>query len=114
MYNVDPDRSIDEILSDIKVGALKSFHGPMQPSNPGALLAPFAALLVRLSRDADAAAKKMERLTKWLTWLTVAILILTALLFAKEVFDIYEKHQQGQPHAGPKIDNPAPFADAPD
>jgi hypothetical protein len=113
MYNVDPDRPIDQILADIKGGALQSFQSPMGTSNPGALFAPFAALIVHLSRDVDAAAKRMERLTKWLVGLTVAILTLTALLLAKEAADIYERQQRGQHHIEPKIDGPAPLADAP-
>ena len=113
MYNVDPNRPIEEILSDIKAGAVQSFQTPMGTSNPGAVWAPFAALLVRLSRDADASARRMELLTRRLYILTILILALTALLLVREImrdaFEIYENHylhnQSGkQSHQNNKID----------
>jgi hypothetical protein len=107
MYNVDPNRAIEEILSDIRIGATQSFQSPMGTSNPGAMWAPFAALLVRLSRDAEATAVRMELLTRRLYILTIALLALTFLLFiltlglfAKEAFDFYKEyylHEQSQP-----------------
>ena len=54
------------------------------------MLAPFAALLVKLSRDADATATKTLTVTNRLYWLTWALLALTFFLFAKEAMQFYE------------------------
>jgi hypothetical protein len=104
-YNVDPERPVDDILADIKVGARDSFQTPMGNSDPGKLFAPFAALLVRLSRDAEATARRAEATARRLERLTIAILVFTVLLLAKEGFDIYEKHQEGQHLIEPKIES---------
>src|SRR5947209_7328259 len=98
MWNTDPEREVKAILDDIKDGAVKSYS---QNGRIGLVLAPFAALLVRLSRDADASAARMERLTRRLYVLTIFILVLTLLLLVREIgkdaFDLYEKrHPQYQ------------------
>jgi hypothetical protein len=101
MYNTDPNRPVEDILSDIKAGAVQSFQSPMGNSNPGALWAPLAALMVKLSREAEASAERMERLTRRLYVLTVLILVLTLLLLireiAKDTFEFFEKrHPQSE------------------
>ena len=95
MWNTDPNRSIDEILGDIQAGSLRAFS--QGSSNESFVLAPMAALLVRLSKDAEASSKRLEELTVRLydiTWflliLTVGLFVLTAALLAKEGHDFYK------------------------
>ena len=54
------------------------------------MLAPFAALLVKLSRDADATGTKTLTVTNRLYWLTWALLALAFFLLAKEAVQFYE------------------------
>jgi hypothetical protein len=87
-FNTDPDRPIEKILADIKQGALNTVNSREGLNFVGALLAPFAALLVRLLRDAEKSAKRIEYLTWVICGLTVALFVLTAYL----VYDAYESH----------------------
>jgi hypothetical protein len=81
-FNTDPNRPIDEILKDIEKGA---FNTSQHTANfLGAVLAPFAGLLVKLSREAQANAQRLETLTKVLLGLTIAIVIPTAVLVFRE------------------------------
>lgn len=82
-FNADPDRSIKELLDAIERGARDTSE--YKPNMIGAVLAPFAGLLVRLSRDSTANAKRLEELTKRLYWLTVVIAALTAVLVFREI-----------------------------
>jgi len=90
VYSIDPKRPVDELLSEIQQAAIGGTPGLM-----GAVLTPFATLMVKLSRDAEASAEKMERLTRRLYVLTILILALTLLLLvreiAKDAFEFYEK-----------------------
>jgi hypothetical protein len=100
-FNTDPDRSVDEILKDIEKGA---FDASQRRANLlGAVLAPFAGLLVKLSREAEATSQRVEKLTKRLYSLTIFIVILTLLLFVRELvkdgLEVYYKHSlQNQTH----------------
>lgn len=75
-FDTDPNRSTDELLLAIKAGLVQGYNA----QNPNLGLAPFAALLVKLSREAD----KTARMVVWLTWglfaLTFALLALTAVM----------------------------------
>jgi hypothetical protein len=55
----------------------------------GFIIPPFAELLVRLSEQAEASAKRLEALTKRLYWCTIAVLGLTFLLLAKEAVELF-------------------------
>ncbi len=77
-FSTDPNRSIEEILKDIEVGA---YNTSQHTANfLGAVLAPFAGLLVKLSRNAEANAQKLEAYTRRLYWLTVVITVLTLIV----------------------------------
>jgi hypothetical protein len=81
LFNTDPDRSVNELLDDIKNNAVKSYS---QEARLGLVLAPFSALLVKLSKNAEATAASVNAkthqliiLTRWLIGLTIVIIILT-------------------------------------
>jgi hypothetical protein len=80
-FNTDPDRSVSEILDDIRTNAAGSTS---QNNKLGFVLAPFSALLVKLSKDAEATAASVNAkthqliiLARWLIVLTVVLIILT-------------------------------------
>ena len=110
LWNTNPDLHTNEILNNIKAGATRATGGGPSMSY---MLAPFAALLVKLSRDADATASKTLEVTNRLYWLTWALLVLTALLLGKEALEFYEKHyfgaeQSAQTKENEKIKPPGP------
>jgi hypothetical protein len=118
MFNTDPNRTLEEILADIQKGAVDTASS-QNVNLVGNVLAPFAALLVKLSRDAATATARTERLTKRLYVTTIALLVVTFLLFvltlglfAKEAYDFYEKnyvqHQNPQPAQDQKLDPAVP------
>lgn len=61
-FNINPNRPIEEILEDIKKGSVQTMSA-QRGDFVGAILSPFAALLVRLSQDAKKSADKLEVLT---------------------------------------------------
>ncbi len=81
-FNTDPNRPIEEILKDIEHGAFQTKEH--QANFLGAVLAPFAGLLVKLSREAQANAQKLETLTTRLFWLTLVIAFLTVVLVLRD------------------------------
>ncbi len=85
-FDTNPDRSTDELLEAVSVG-LKAGG---QRTTLLFMMAPFAALLVRLSRDSEKTAQQVVRLTKWLISLTIALLLLGAMTFAKDGYELYE------------------------
>lgn len=87
-FNTNVERSASEILKDIEHWAARS----ATHNNPSLVAAPFAALLVRLSNDADRTATKIARLTWALIWLTVALLIFTIFLSSKDIYEFYKDH----------------------
>ena len=95
MFNADPNRTVDEILADIQRGAVSAASSG-NINLVGHVLAPFAALLVKLSRDSADATARIERLTRNLFATVVALLIVTFALFAKEASDLYEKNYRDQ------------------
>jgi len=95
MFNADPNRTVDEILADIQRGAVSAASSG-NINFVGHVLAPFAALLVKLSRDSADATARIERLTRNLFATIVALLIVTLVLFAKEANDLYEKNYPKQ------------------
>jgi di/tricarboxylate transporter len=84
-FGTDPSRTDDELLAAIKQGALDTSAGTGRPELIGAILAPFAGLLVKLSRDAAAASEKLERLTRRLYAVTIILLLVTVLLLLWDV-----------------------------
>ena len=95
MFNTDPNRTVDEILTDIQRGAVSAASSG-NINLVGHVLAPFAALVVNLSRDSAAATAQIERLTRNLFATIIALLIVTLVLFAKEANDLYEKNYPKQ------------------
>jgi hypothetical protein len=95
MFNTDPNRTVDEILADIQRGAVSAASSG-NINLVGHVLAPFAALLVKLSRDSTDATARIERLARNLFATVVALLIVTLVLFAKEANDLYEKNYRNQ------------------
>lgn len=89
MFKVDPNRPLDQILSDIESAA----NHAANIQNPGLAFAPFSALLIKLSREANETADKnilaQERLillTNKLLWVTAFVLAVSiALLVAAAV-----------------------------
>jgi hypothetical protein len=95
MFNADPNRTVDEILADIQRGAVSAASSG-NINFVGHVLAPFAALLVKLSRDSADATARIERLTRNLFATIIALLIVTLILFAKEANELYEKNYPKQ------------------
>ena len=95
MFNTDPERTIEEILADIQRGAISAASSG-NINLVGHVLAPFAALLVKLSRDSADVMARLERLTRNLFATIIALLIVTLVLFAKEANDLYEKNYPKQ------------------
>jgi hypothetical protein len=95
MFNTDPERTIEEILADIQRGAISTASSG-NINLVGHVLAPFAALLVKLSRDSADVMARVERLTRNLFATIIALLIVTLVLFAKEANDLYEKNYPKQ------------------
>ena len=89
MFNTDPNRTVDEILADIQRGAVSAASSG-NINLVGHILAPFAALLVKLSRNSTDATARIERLSRNLFATVIALLIVTLVLFAKEANDLYE------------------------
>ena len=76
MFNADPTKSTDELLTEIKVAAVQGYNN----ANPVLSLPAFAALLVRLSRDADATAEKNLRIQRNLIRLTGFVLAISVVM----------------------------------
>lgn len=70
MFNTNPDRPTEEILQDINQSAINAFNN----KNTALVIAPFAALLVKLSREADRTSDKNIRLQNGVILLTVLVL----------------------------------------
>jgi len=60
-FDTNPDRTVDKILADLEEGAREAAGSRL--NLVGSVLAPFAALLVKLSRDAAVGTKRIVRLT---------------------------------------------------
>jgi hypothetical protein len=82
---IDPDKTPEELAIEVERVVLRN---PV----PEVALAPFAALLVRLSKDAEKSSKRLQRVTDRLFWVSVTILFLTFLLCAKEGIDLYKQY----------------------
>ena len=95
MFNTDPNRTVDDILTDIQRGAVSAASSG-NVNLVGHVVAPFAALVVKLSRDYAAATARIERLTRNLFATIIALLIVTLILFAKEANELYEKNYPKQ------------------
>lgn len=84
MFDIDPTKSIDKLLLDIRSGAVMSLNN--RGLGAGPVLPPFAALLVRLSKDAAETADKNIRIQQRLIWLTVAALVVSILTLGAAFF----------------------------
>lgn len=95
-FNADPSRSKRELLAEIKSEAETGLrHGYV-----GFVVPAFAALLVKLSEEADATAQRVVRLTRWLIFLTIVLAILTALLLAEGAKQFVDDYAQADKNAG--------------
>src|SRR5882757_5125569 len=88
LWNTNPNLTTNEILNNIKAGAVRGAND----ANMTFMIAPFSALLVKLSTDAEKTAEKTLKATNRLYWLTWALLVVTVLLLAKEAVDLYDNH----------------------
>ena len=95
MFNTDPNRRVDEILADIQRGTVSTASSG-NINLVGHVVAPLAALLVKLSRDSAEATARIERLSRNLFAKVIALLIVAFVLFAKEANDVYEKGYSNQ------------------
>ena len=78
-FSGDPDLPIQELLTIVGSEALRGASGS-SAGNLNFALPHFAALLVRLSRDAERRSARIEKLTWAMTFLTLVLAILTAML----------------------------------
>jgi hypothetical protein len=99
---VDHDKSINKHLQEINEVRDGGWD------NPILVIPPFAALLVELSREARETAEKMVRLTNKLIWLTIGLLLLTAIILAVSVAQLRVTCMQQ-----PQVGTTAPTATAP-
>jgi hypothetical protein len=92
MMNTDPNRPVQEILDEIRQATATVVNQAHNPNlGLAMILAPFAALLVRLGKDAAETADKNLRIQKRLIWLTVAVLAVSVLTLVLAFF----QYQQG-------------------
>lgn len=76
MFNVDlfeKDKTTDELLEQVRLSAMQSFNN----KSPALSVTPFAALLVKLSREANETADKNMIIQKRMIWLTFIILLIS-------------------------------------
>jgi hypothetical protein len=81
MFNSDANRSTDEILIDIKNSSIVASNN----HNSAPAFPPFAALLVRLSRDAAETADKNIKIQKRLILLTLIVLAISGAMLVFQV-----------------------------
>jgi hypothetical protein len=77
LWNTNPDLHLNEILNNIKTGASR---GTVSGPSITYMMAPFAALLVRLSRDAEATAASVNQKTQSLIVMTRVLVVMTGIL----------------------------------
>jgi hypothetical protein len=129
MFDNNPDRTIEEILAEIKRNSIASLVGN---NGIGSVLTPFSALLVHLSRDSERIATAVNKKTQaliYLTWvlifmtvililLTIPIVVIETHKFFSEISQVpqhspqYKNHhcQNDQnPETTKKLDNSLPF-----
>ena len=112
MLNTDPNRPIDEILAEIRTGAIQGVN----QRNLGVtlVLPPLSALLVRLSRDAAETADKNLRIQKRLIYLTVLVLgvsvatLILGFFQYRESIQAYPEAKQSNSHGIANPDQPPP------
>ena len=76
-FEANPNETTDDLLQQISTGAANA----MNPLLTMEAIPPFAALLVKLSKEAAESASKVEKMTSTLINLTWALLVLTLGLF---------------------------------
>jgi hypothetical protein len=87
MFQTDPNQPIEKIYDEVKNGASRSYT----QQNPIALvIVPFAALILRLSKDAEKTAQRIATLTRWLIGFTIVLIVLTGVLAIEPVMHIVE------------------------
>ncbi len=116
MFNIDLNRSTEEILKDVRDAALVNATPELKL---GIIAAPFATLLVKLGQEAEQTAQTISKLTKGLLRLTVALLALTVALLVIQGYQIYQdsgfdsqsaqgqNHGQAEQHVAPVDSQPA-------
>lgn len=93
VFNTDPNRPIKEILDEIGTQAPAVFD--KGAGALGLVLAPFAALIAKLSMDAEVSTRKVIRLTWWLIALTIALSLLTIPLFVEATIHLWRLLHSG-------------------
>jgi hypothetical protein len=87
MFEADASKTPQELLEQVRKAAIEAFNN----KNPSFIGPPIAALLVRLSYDADATAAKNLRIQNNLIRLTAVILALTVAMLVLQAFQIWGK-----------------------
>jgi hypothetical protein len=96
MYSVDTARTKAELLQAIRASSITGFNSRY----PGFVMPSFAALLVKLSEEADSTAQRVVRLTRWLIGLTIVLAVLTALLLAEGAKEFVNDYATTGEHRG--------------
>jgi len=86
--DTDLDRPIEQILDDVRSAALQNTS--TTELKIGIVVIPFATLLVKLSKDAEATTQTIRRFTQWLFALTFALLFLTVALLVMQGYQLYQ------------------------
>ena len=101
MFDTNPNRPVGEILDEIKTGSVGAASNTSL-NLVGAILAPFAALLVNLIKESSQTAETVRDLTRNLQKLTIWILTLTGIMlalnvgmFAVALHDFLQKREAG-------------------
>jgi hypothetical protein len=99
MMNTDPDRPVNDILDEISKACFANARTELKM---GLMIAPFSALLVKLSKDAETTAASVNSKTQTLIKLTRVLIVLTIALIILTIpivwIEIFGKHSEGVLH----------------
>jgi hypothetical protein len=85
--DADPTRPSEELLKDVQAAATTQTH------MPGLALAPFAALLVKLSQEATITADKNLRIQRRMIWITLIVLLISIVQLGISVYQAWAPTQ---------------------
>ena len=84
MFEADPTKPTQDLLTDIKTAAVNSFNN----KSTSFTIPPFAALLVRLSQEASATADKNLLIQKRMIVITFIVLLISIAQLALAFFQL--------------------------
>jgi hypothetical protein len=90
----DLRKEVPALLADIRLAATKGLGPEGAPTTM--TMYRHAALLAVLSNKADIQTRRIVKLTRALVWLSVVLVVLTAVL----AFDVYLRHQENKRRTG--------------